>query len=247
MKTKVINYRAGQHSRASVARRLQMVLISAGFLAVMLCFPVCKLATPAAFLDATPDSNELLKTMNVRNNGELWSGVITGTLPNGAKGVDVKFDDGEFTRNAIIEGYSMENAFIPTGAAQAAAGKQSLAGGQQAQTLFAGQRRDTGIPMQPLNSACINFTRQLNKDANGDGYADVVVGRGSANDGGTGAFRTRVRLTSSMAPLQVCVDLACADVLRPTLAAARAIARKSKTPCMRPMAVSVPLSALQAI
>lgn len=58
MKTKVINYCAGQQSRASVARRLQKVLISAGFLAVMLCFPVCKIATPAAFLDATPDNNE---------------------------------------------------------------------------------------------------------------------------------------------------------------------------------------------
>lgn len=180
MKTKVINYRAGQHSRASVARRLQKVLISAGFLAEMLCFPVCKLATPAAFLDATPDSNELLKTMNIRNNGELWSGVITGTLPNGAKSIDVKFDDGDY-KKAIIEGTRWK-VFIPTGP-EAAAGKQRWQVGSR-HTLFLRARgangNTNGTPLP------VNFTRQINKDANGDGYADVVVGA-SANDGGTGA------------------------------------------------------------
>jgi|JI10StandDraft_1071094.scaffolds.fasta_scaffold63931_2 ssDNA-binding Zn-finger/Zn-ribbon topoisomerase 1 len=182
MKTKVINYRGGQHSRASVARRLQKVLISAGFLAVMLCFPVCKIATPAAFLDATPDNNELLKTLNVRAGGELYSGVITGTLPSGMTGLDLKFDDGEFKKCVVVG--TRWKAFIPTGA-QAAAGKSRWQVGSKHKLYVRG--RDMNGNATTLNYASITFTRQLNKDANGDGYADVVVGT-RLNDGGTGAL-----------------------------------------------------------
>ncbi len=67
--------------------RIAVILIMA------LMAGACKLAAPAAFLDATPDNNELLKTMNVRQNGELWSGVVAGTLPSGITAVEVKFDD----------------------------------------------------------------------------------------------------------------------------------------------------------
>ncbi len=129
----------------------------------------CKLVTPDSFLDPTPDSNELLKTMNVRNNGELWSGVVAGDLPAGVTGVDVKFDDGPW-KKAEING-NRWRVFIPTGA-EAAAGRQRWQVGSR-HRLQARMAAPNGNYRNPVS---INFFRQLNKDTNADGYADNIVG-----------------------------------------------------------------------
>lgn len=139
----------------------------------------CKLTTPDSFFDPTPDSSELLKSINVRNNGELWSGVVAGDLPAGVTGVDVKFDEGAW-KKAEIAG-SRWRVFIPTGAGAAAGKQRWQMGSKHALNLRSrGQNGNAGP------SASLAFTNQLNKDANGDGYADVVVGAAS-NDGSLGA------------------------------------------------------------
>lgn len=152
-------------------RVLCLVLLTGGF-------ATCKLTTPAAFLDATPDQHEVVKTMNVRPGGELYSGVVAGTLPSGVTGVDVKFDDGEF-KKATIDGMRWK-VFIPTGA-EAAAGKQRWQVGSK-HTLYARARGANGNASN--KSAALSFTRQPNKDANGDGYADVIVGAIENQGGG---------------------------------------------------------------
>ncbi|MFZ5629596.1 MAG: integrin alpha [Spirochaetota bacterium] len=139
----------------------------------------CKLIAPDSFLDPTPDSNELLKTINVRNNGELWSGVVAGDLPAGVTGVEARFDDGPW-KKAEVTG-NRWRVFIPTGA-EAAAGKQRWQVGSK-HTLAV---RGSGPSGNTRSAASLSFTRHRNKDANGDGYSDLVVGA-HQNDGGTGA------------------------------------------------------------
>ncbi|MFO1524454.1 MAG: FG-GAP-like repeat-containing protein [Turneriella sp.] len=137
--------------------------------ALVLFLSHCKIVTPDSLLDVTPDSHELLKTMNVRNNGELWSGVVAGDLPAGVMGVDVKFDDGAW-KKAEING-NRWRVFVPTGA-EAAAGKQRWQVGSRHQVSL----KALGNTGNSRKLIVVNFVRQTNKDINADGYADNIVG-----------------------------------------------------------------------
>lgn len=142
--------------------------------ALVLFLSHCKIVTPDSFLDPTPDNNELLKTMNVRNNGELWSGVVAGDLPAGVMGVDVKFDDGAW-KKAEING-NRWRVFVPIGP-EAAAGKQRWQVGSKHQVSLKALG-NSGNSRSPM---AITFIRQTNKDINGDGYADAIIGAPALN------------------------------------------------------------------
>jgi FG-GAP repeat len=138
----------------------------------------CKINPPSGFLDGIPDTSALLASMNVKNGGELWSGVVTGTLPDGVAGVDAQFDGGDVQKTTVTG--SQWKVFIPTGTTAAAGTKRWQVGSKHSVSLRAHASNGNRGP----SSATVTFTRQMNRDVNADGYADVAVG--SQNDG-TGA------------------------------------------------------------
>lgn len=149
---------------------------------LLLFLPHCKLIAPDSFLDPTPDNNELLKTMNVRNNGELWSGVVAGDLSGEISGAKIQFDDGPWLQS--VQHGSRWVVFIPTGSKAIATGKSWRTGSKH--TLCAKALSANG---NAGRQACVkrSFILQANRDVNADGYADVVVGAiGNTGSGASG-------------------------------------------------------------
>jgi len=106
---------------------------------------------------------------NVRNGGELYSGVVAGLVPVGATRVEVAFDNGLFEEATIIG--TRWKIFLPRGS-QAAAGLRRWQVGSK-HALSARARNSTG---EETTVTTIRFVRQRNKDINADGYSDAVIG-----------------------------------------------------------------------
>lgn len=104
--------------------------------------------------------------------GEIWSGVIYGQLPTGAAGVEVAWDSSTTYLPATIAG-SQWKIFLPTGAAAAAGFKRWQVGTKHSLNI-----RAYDAAGNRSNPTYLTFMRNINKDVNGDGYPDIVVGAG---------------------------------------------------------------------
>ncbi len=141
-------------------------------IATMLICATCKFSTPASFLDKFGSGLTLTNLKNVTSGhaGELYSGVVTGTLTAGASEVKGSFDDGAY-KSAIVSGQTWR-LFIPAGA-EAAAGKDRWQVGSKHTLKLRPFDANGNTQSDTVN---VTFTRQTNKDVNADGYADVIVG-----------------------------------------------------------------------
>lgn len=102
--------------------------------------------------------------------GEIWSGIIFGLLPSGAAGVEVAWDSSTTYLPATISG-SQWKIFLPTGSAAASGFKRWQVGTKHSLNI-----RAFDASGNRSNATYLTFMRNMNKDINGDGYADIAVG-----------------------------------------------------------------------
>lgn len=136
----------------------------------------CRFAVPASFLDEVKGSIRFsnLRPVTTGNAGVLYSGVITGTFEDGAGGVQFSVDGGAFAhavRDAAGQGWKFY--------LKDARGDSWKAGSRH--TLRA-RICDTRKTCTTKVSVEVLFTLEANRDINGDGVADIVVGA-SGNQG----------------------------------------------------------------
>lgn len=146
---------------------------------VLFGLSACTLRAPKSALDDPPTPT----FQNVRNNGLLQSGIILGRAPS-ASSVEVSFDGGS-VQIATLSGDNWRIA-IPKGA-------QSWRDGS-VHTV----KVNTIIEGNPQTRGNANFTQQIqlrkgvNKDLNGDGYPDLVVGASFYNSTAASSNQGRV-------------------------------------------------------
>lgn len=142
----------------------------------------CNLSTPNAFVDTISGSATLTNLRNIPTGyaGELHSGFVTGTFPDGAVGVKVAVDEGPF-KLAITAGSKWKFP-LPTGA-EAAAGVGRWQPGTKHRLRVRLVHPNGNALAETIN---VTFTRRTNRDVNGDGYGDIAVGA-YTRDAGLGA------------------------------------------------------------
>jgi len=146
--------------------------LSIATLASLAGLMACTLQVPANLLDKIDGSVTVTNLKNANSGfvGDLYSGVVAGTLAEGAASAKVSFDDLPFEA-ALVNG-NQWRAFRPTGSAASQGHRHWQPGSRHR------------LRVRPCNSAgdCkretidVTFTVQENRDVNGDGFADMAIG-----------------------------------------------------------------------
>jgi hypothetical protein len=149
--------------------------LSIAALASLAGLMACTLQVPANLLDKIDGSVTVTNLKNANSGfvGDLYSGVVAGTLAEGAASAKVSFDDLPF--EAALVNVNKWRAFRPTGSAASQGHRHWQPGSRHR------------LRVRPCNSAgdCkretidVTFTVQENRDVNGDGYADLAVATGA--------------------------------------------------------------------
>jgi len=156
-------------------------------ISVVLAALNCRLSTPHSFVDDIPQRQITMSGVSFRDGGELYSGFISGTLTSQVESVEYAFDSDAYTALPLAAanstgGYPWRIA-IPTGASAAASKSRWQLGSKHTLKFRARYSAPNGNRRSDSSvTYAVTFTQQINRDINGDGYADIIVGS-NANQG----------------------------------------------------------------